>query len=455
MKIKLLFIVLFCLPVLCRAQYSWQALANAPHTYRHDDIFFLNPQKGWAINPNYEHQTPTQFGQVYTTDDGGATWTKIFDSSLTYIRCVGFADSLHGWFGNLADPTATPDTNFLYQTSDGGHTWTPVTNVTGTKPVGICGISVVTDSIIYAYGRVDGPPRFMKTTDQGHSWTSVDMSAYATFLIDAWFFDKDTGVVVGAIDSASKARVLTTFDGGVTWQIRYTDNDTFETCWKVTFPSRNIGYASIESGLNFFLPPPDTTYYLKTTDGGLTWTKNVFTTTYYDEQGIGFINDSIGWLGGDQSIAKTYITTNGGINWAVDTTFGVTVPVYNNATNGFGYSINRFRRFGDTLMYAAGCTVYKYSLNATGIKNIVSAGNDFTVYPNPANNGSNIYIRSGSYSDKLFIEVYDITGKVIDKEHVVAASGNYKLSMKLNKGDYLVKIITKDNNSVIKKVVVN
>jgi hypothetical protein len=281
------------------------------------------------------------------------------------------------------------------------------------------------------------------------------MSAYARFLIDAKFFDKDTGIVVGAIDSASKAIVLSTFDGGTTWQTRFTDNDTFETCWKVFFPSRNIGYASIESGLNFFIPPPDTAYFLKTIDGGLTWTKHVFMTPFYDEEGIGFINDSVGWIGGDQTIAKTYKTIDGGITWAVDSTFGVEVPVYNSASNGLGYNINRFRRFGDTLMYASGCTIYKYGLTPTGIKNVVPAGNDFVVYPDPVNSGNSINIASKSYHDKLMVEVYDITGKMIDKETISASSGDYKLDVKLITGSYLVKITTQEHTSVIKKVVVN
>lgn len=449
-KNVLLFIALSCLSFFCNAQYSWQALPNAPHSYRHDDIYFLTPQKGWAINAWYGHQTPIQYGQVYTTNDGGATWTKIFDSSETYIRCVGFTDSLHGWFGNLAEFFITPDTNFLYQTSDGGHTWTPVTNVTGTKPVGVCGITVVSDSVVYAYGKVDGPARLMKTTDRGYSWTSMDMSAYARFLIDAKFFGKDTGIVVGAIDSPSRAIVLTTFDGGATWQTRFTSTTTYETGWKVFFPSRNIGYASIESGLNPAGSPPDTTYFLKTTDGGLTWSKNIFSTTYYDQEGIGFINDTVGWIGGDQYAAQTYKTTNGGVTWAVDTTFGVEVPVYNSSSNA-GYSINRFRRFGDTLMYASGCTIYKYGAG-TGISNIVPAENEFIVYPNPAITGNTIHIRSGSYNDKLQVDIFDFTGKIIYQESAVTKNSDYKLNMKLRRGNYLLKITTKDNKSIIKKL---
>lgn len=82
---------------------TWETLTNAPVSHRFDDIYFLNPQKGWAINPYYSYLSPNQFGRVFTTNDGGQTWQNVFDSSKTFIRCVGFADNLNGWFGNIAD----------------------------------------------------------------------------------------------------------------------------------------------------------------------------------------------------------------------------------------------------------------------------------------------------------------------------------------------------------------
>ncbi|OJW79627.1 MAG: hypothetical protein BGO69_12930 [Bacteroidetes bacterium 46-16] len=221
-------IAFLLIPLFCQAQYIWHELPNAPHSHRHDDMFFLNPQKGWVTNPYYNYQNPNQFGQVWTTNDGGTTWTKIFDSSTTFIRCVGFTDTQHGWFGNLEGLPYTPDTNFLYETADGGHTWSPVTHYTGFKPSGICGISVVTDSVVYAYGRYDGPACFMKTTDQGNSWVSTDMNSYAHGLVDGWFFSKDTGIVVGNVGSPSKTLILSTYDGGDSWQVRHTGNVNYE-----------------------------------------------------------------------------------------------------------------------------------------------------------------------------------------------------------------------------------
>src|SRR4051812_44124784 len=102
------------------AQASWDALANAPTSYRLDDIYFLTPRKGWAINPNYYYLFPRQYGRICTTNDGGRTWSTLVDSSQTFFRAIGFADSLHGWVGNLG---VGPDTNFMYQTGDGGHSW--------------------------------------------------------------------------------------------------------------------------------------------------------------------------------------------------------------------------------------------------------------------------------------------------------------------------------------------
>ena len=47
----------------------------------------------------------------------------------------------------------------LYATHDAGATWTPVLDIPGPQPTGICGLSVVNDSVAYGCGRYDGPPQ--------------------------------------------------------------------------------------------------------------------------------------------------------------------------------------------------------------------------------------------------------------------------------------------------------
>src|SRR6185437_12748177 len=95
---------------------------------------------GWAINPVYSYVYPSQYGRIFKTTDGGNTWQLLKDSSATFYRSIGFADSLTGWVGNLGYFSAVSrDTNVLYQTSDGGITWMPA-KIPYPHPVGICGI---------------------------------------------------------------------------------------------------------------------------------------------------------------------------------------------------------------------------------------------------------------------------------------------------------------------------
>jgi len=140
----------------------------------------------------------------------------------------------------------------------------------------------------------------------------------------------------------------------------------------MSFPTKNFGYTSLENHGN------PTAYFLKTTNGGVNWQQKVFLNRFYDEEGIGFINENTGWIGG--WFERSYKTTNGGNNWLI------------NAWGNFatGDNFNRFRKINDTLAYAVGLTVFKYSRDTlVGINQISSEiPNGFDLkqnYPNPFN----------------------------------------------------------------------
>jgi photosystem II stability/assembly factor-like uncharacterized protein len=147
----------------------------------------------------------------------------------------------------------------------------------------------------------------IKTIDGGATWTSRDMEPLATALIDCHFFDVSNGLAVGGIGSFGFRHgvILSTSDGGATWQTRYTSNRPgAEWCWKISFPTRTTGYVSIERQDN--LAPR---FVVKTTDGGMTWTEIPFVANY-DEEGIGFVSTRVGWVGG--WTGNTYETLDGG-----------------------------------------------------------------------------------------------------------------------------------------------
>ena len=438
MKIGYLIILpFFFLVTRAPAQTSWVALPGAPNSWRFDDIFFLNPLKGWAINPIHSKVPPGQYARIFTTNDGGRTWIKLLDNSRTFFRAVGFADAQHGWVGNLGLYTA--DTNFMYSTADGGVSWQPVTAMaTGSKPKGICGISVASDSVVYAYGRAGGPAQIIKSSNKGLSWDELYPGALTSSLIDGYFFHPDSGFVTGTYDTNMKGQILLTEDGGHSWHPVYQGSRPHEYVWKITFPSKMIGYATIQGSVT---SRPDTSYFLKTTDGGRSWQEHLFRTdTFYKLQGIGFINDSTGWIGGDEHLPVTYKTTNGGQTWSADSTLGIDIPPYNSPK---GFSINRFRRFGDSLMYAAGKTIYRFG-NAPALGTQVFSRKQALVklYPNPFSGYLEVDLKTFAPALNPHLTVYTLSGQVVLKQVPVREGLNRYTMPVLSPGIYVFRILS-------------
>lgn len=319
------------------SQGTWHILPNSPYQpFRQDDLYFITPDIGWVVNIR---------GEIWKTTNGGDNWKQLMRTTTAY-RCVGFIDSLHGFVGNLgpAHWANSRDTVPLYKTTDGGKTWQPINTFAGPKPKGICGLYVVNSSVIVGVGRIDGPTFFIRTVDGGKTWQSKDMSNYAGMLIDAWFTSKDTGFVVGgssSIRGASKAIILYTTDGGTTWVTKLKSDVRGSYCWKISHPSKQYFYVSDEEQLM-----TDTLRFMKSSDGGKTWSECVIHDQLYGySQGIGFINNKIGWIGGSPDYSL--ITTDGG-------------KTFNKTDANMLLNMNRIRVINDHLAYAAGQKIYKY-----------------------------------------------------------------------------------------------
>jgi photosystem II stability/assembly factor-like uncharacterized protein len=318
------FAFLLTLAASVHAETGWFVLPSSPiEGFRHQDVFAVSPTNCWIVAGS---------GLVHRTTNGGASWQHIA-TLPAYLRSVGFADSLRGWIGTLTSNA------LLYQTTDAGATWALVENIPEPAPLGICGISIVDASTIYACGRYYGPPRVIKSTDAGATWSTFDLSSYATTLVDCHFVSPESGFVfggIGAFSDSTRAVVLATTNGGATWEVRFTGSLPGEWCWKASFPTRAVGYVSLERN-------GASTGFLKTTNGGQSWMRKPFLPPgeSYSEQGIGFVTETIGWIGGEPVL---YGTTDGGDTWQQET---------------WGMYVNRFR-FIDSLGYAAGKRIYKY-----------------------------------------------------------------------------------------------
>lgn len=371
---------------------QWRILPNAPiaQNFRNEDVFFVSPTTGWVT---------ANRGQIYKTTDGGASWNLQISSNTVTWRSLGFADELHGWAGHIGPSCFTPgffDSVAVYQTIDGGSNWTPVTNLPEPKPAGICGMSVVDRMTVYLVGRICSPAVLIKTSDGGQSWTTIDMSNYMNRIVDAYFFSPDSGFIAGGdgldyIDIHGK--LLFTADGGQTWQEKWVSPSQGQWGWKFSFPTPTTGYVSLETE-NTAL----TSYFLKTTDGGATWEQKLLFGGYR-EQGIGFASETLGWVGGS---AEVYRTVDGGNSWQLD---------------DFGDNINRFRMLSDTLGYAIGKHVYKYSRQpAVAIDvDLPEVPDGYTLqqnFPNPFNPSTTIRY-SLTFGEPVTLTIYDVNGRAV------------------------------------------
>jgi photosystem II stability/assembly factor-like uncharacterized protein len=322
--------------------YTWRP-TSAPLQTRYDDIWFISPLVGWAVN---------SAGQIVHTEDGGKTpWTiQHTVDAETWLRCMSFSSPTDGWVGSITRRQR------LWKTQD-GQTWTDMTPALPPQPSAICGISSPSKNVVYASG-TQYPAReaaIMHTADGGQTWNSISMAAHANLLIDTYFTDDTHGWVVGGQGGTTYARlkpvVLFTADGGQTWEDRLQNSGINfprgEWGWKIQFLNPQLGFVSLEND--------SAAAILKTVDGGQTWKRIEVTDPQknVELEGIGFINEMVGWVGGwghgfpSNPLGTTSGTTDGGATWS--------------DANNVGRFINRFRFTGSQPIvgYASGGTVYQ------------------------------------------------------------------------------------------------
>lgn len=322
---------------------TWQKLNTEPYSGKQDDICFVNENVGWYVNG---------YGKIYKTTNGGETWEKQVEKKGTFFRCIAFIDSLRGFAGTVGTdyfPNVT-DTIPLYKTSDGGKNWEPV-SYKGEYVKGLCAIDIVKEQYInhgnidykyhiYAVGRVGSPAMMMVSHDNGETFESFSLQQTAKMLFDIKMFNIKEGIACAANNediTQSNALILTTQDGGKTWEKVYQSNRPYETTWKVSFPTREIGYVSIQS----YNPDINVKQQriAKTTDGGKTWHElNVCEDAQARQFGIGFIDENHGYLG---TMRTGYETKDGGNTWStIDMGMACNkIRFYKNEKGIYGYAI--------------------------------------------------------------------------------------------------------------------
>jgi len=398
MKSTFTFLIVFAGLISGNSQ-NWEQLSIPESPARYDDVFFLNENLGWAADGwGYS---------VYKTTDGGQNWELQLITNEEYLRNIEFLNENVGFLGTL-----TPD---FYRTTDGGENW-DVINIPGVQA--ICGLDAVGENTIYGCGTYFGPAYIIKSTDSGNNWEFIDMSPYATQLVEVLFVDEQTGFASGGNNEGGI--ILKTTNGGQSWSEIYNSGIPGELVWKMQrlFSNPNVMFGSVES----FDPLPGK--LIKSTDDGQNWISRDVPDPFI--QGVGFITENHGWMGGHNSgFLETF---DGGETW--------------NDT-GFGWSLNRFQIFDQNLVYCSGQSIYKYTddLSTTDISTQRPEEMKITVAPNPVQDKLNVSI-DFKRKDHMVITLFDESGRLIQQlsRETIDSKGlkNYSFDFPYQPGVYHV-----------------
>ncbi|MBK9048295.1 MAG: T9SS type A sorting domain-containing protein [Bacteroidetes bacterium] len=188
----------------------------APAGHAWSMIHGLDATTAWAI---FYNATAGTGGGIWKTTDGGVTWNQ--QGVGTIFNASSFPNVVHFWNANdgftMGDPNPTEFE--LYTTVDGGTTWTPVPAANIPNPLsGEYGITnhctVVGNTIWFDTNK----GRVYKSTDKGLTWTvsSTGITVPATIgAIDCIFWDANNGLA--RLYDAGVNTVAMSSDGGATW----------------------------------------------------------------------------------------------------------------------------------------------------------------------------------------------------------------------------------------------
>jgi photosystem II stability/assembly factor-like uncharacterized protein len=158
-------------------------------------------------------------GNIYESNDGGATWT---------IRLAGAGDALNSiHFVDRNVGVCVGDTNEIQLTTDAGLSWTSITGPAAKAAVDCKGVHVFSR---YRWQIVYEDASLYQTFDGGTNWTLMSMPTPATATaVNAYnsihYIDDHHGVIAVkyTVTAAVWGAIFRTVNGGYTWEIYDTE----------------------------------------------------------------------------------------------------------------------------------------------------------------------------------------------------------------------------------------
>lgn len=310
---------------------SWMKQSTGTeHNFK--SAFFSDSLLGWAVANEPIHFNPFDEpdawkGRVWSTSDGGATWSEQnFPADAGLIHCLYFQDNQKGWALGVKNESIDVfvDTyGVAYFTENGGQTW--VEKFNPELKLVFTDIDFADDQkgwiVGFASSSSENGGTIFRTTDGGENWFRI---AENETLWQVDFIDSLKGYACGAkYGAAWGPPVIRTTDGGKNWEkIRMEEHDGQALYGLAVFQDTVIAMG--DEGYMAYSTNPWGDY-------GEHYGEELFTQTLidtlYEFEDIFFIDEIRGWVAGRKSIGphewvQTILHTgDGGRNWKEQYTF--------------------------------------------------------------------------------------------------------------------------------------
>lgn len=254
---------------------------------------FLDEQHGWLITS----------GTLYTTNDGGHTWTELniainlddrvmqphfLTPSLGFVVVSRYDDREH---------------ERLLRTDDGGQTWREIFVAQRNMPEPTGPIHFFDDETGVGLGRLERPNVFLRTENAGSTWAEVSTlpvicpsDSYRSALS---FPDTQHGWAMFVCPEQPQPTLWRTADGGATWTALPALPPSLNQPAALSFVDAQTGYVADTEG-----------HLFATTDGGLTFTARSSAPALTQ---LTFIMPDIGWAVSDHQL---FATNDAGRSWS-------------------------------------------------------------------------------------------------------------------------------------------
>lgn len=206
LPVFLLSVIFLNTPV--QAQPNWTILESSRTVGTLKDVFFLDPNNGWAVGNNDN----TDMATILFTGNGGTTWQNQTHPLSGILNTIILLDANTGYSAGQDWNDFTPA---VLKTGNGGQNWEKQTvpNLEGE----LYDLHLLSAIKGFAVGYNSGNDKtlILRTTN-GTSWTNVIHPSVKGQLNSVHFSDAQNGWIAGYNSNLDSPILLQTIDGGST-----------------------------------------------------------------------------------------------------------------------------------------------------------------------------------------------------------------------------------------------